>query len=90
MPTIQLLIKILHLCYDLAKYIHTKSSSYSDQSDKKTIVQVQFWMDQLKRSIQIRYGKLGNNIESVRSAMQHSKVILRQKHGIDCAKYHFI
>ena len=36
----------------------------------------------------IRYGNLGNDLESVRSVMQHSKTVLRNLNGLQHSKYH--
>lgn len=83
---------MLHLCYDLIVSIQQSTKKDNGDGDKITMVdkQVRFWTDQLKRTVQIRFGQLGNNIDSVRSAMQHTKLLLRKQDGINYVKYNFI
>lgn len=83
---------MLHLCYDLIVSIQQSTKKDNGDDDKITMVdkQVRFWTDQLKRTVQIRFGQLGNNIDSVRSAMQHTKLLLRKQDGINYVKYNFI
>ena len=75
----------MHLCYELASSLHTASIE-----PDKTIVAVRFWTEQLKRAILIRYGSVGNNVETVRKLLQHTRTILRNKDGMDKVEYKFI
>jgi hypothetical protein len=56
----------------------------------KTLPKLKFWTEQLKRAVMIRYGSLGDNVDSVRNAMQHSRVVLRNRNGMDLASHKFI
>ena len=56
----------------------------------KTLSKVRFWTEQLKRAVQIRYGALGNDLEQVRRAMQHSKTVLRNQQGLESVQFRFI
>lgn len=38
----------------------------------------------------IRYGALGQQLEAVRTVMQHTRLVLRQQNGLDHAQYCFI
>jgi hypothetical protein len=81
--------KILHLCYDLIGRLHTASAVGADPS-KESLPKLRFWTEQLKRVCMIRYGSLGNRLESVRAVMHHSRLVLRNQQGLDQAKYDFI
>ncbi len=63
-------------------------------SDPNTIrwatSQVRFWTDQLKIAHMIRYGELGEDLEKVRDAMKHSKMVVRNQDGWYLAKDCFI
>lgn len=74
-------LSILHLCYELASVLHA-----SDANKTK----VRFWTEQLKRAHMVRYGSLGNDLESVRKVMKHSRGVLRQRDGLLQASYNFI
>jgi hypothetical protein len=81
----------LHLCYDLASIIHTEAlSSGIVQHYEKTIAVVRFWTDQLKRAIMTRYGPVGNDVNTVRKLLHHSKQVVRHKKGIDLVTHKFI
>lgn len=79
------LLQILHLCYDMQATLHQKALDRS-----KTLPKVRFWTEQLKIAIMTRYGKLGTDLETVRSAMQHTKLVLRHRDGMERAQYAFI
>jgi hypothetical protein len=77
--------QLLHLCYDLITAIH------SHQVDPtKTLPKLRFWTEQLKRAHMIRYGDLGNNIDTVRRVMKHTRTVLRTQNGITRAQFNFI
>jgi len=78
-------MSILHLCYEIIASLHAESDD-----KQKTLEKVRFWTDQLKRSHLIRYGKLGNNVETIREVMKHSRLILRNQDGLEKAQYKFI
>ena len=81
-------LSILHLCYELAAASSTAKQNAEEKARAtKTIV---FWTDQLKISHQIRYGELGNDITSVREAMKHTRVVLRNRDGLQSARWGFI
>ena len=98
------MFQILHLCYDLACMIHSKTSSLNDSNGSRTdtqhqpatnkstgtIVAVRFWTEQLKRAILIRYGPVGSNVGVVRQLLHHTKQVVRNKDGIEHAMYKFI
>mmetsp|Transcript_25690 Transcript_25690/g.51119 ORF Transcript_25690/g.51119 Transcript_25690/m.51119 type:complete len:510 (-) Transcript_25690:32-1561(-) len=77
-------LAVLHLCYDLVGIEHCKNPT--ERSQKK----VRFWTEQLKKAHIARYGRLGNNLDSIRMAMKHTKGILRDKDGWKKATYKFI
>ena len=84
-------LSILHLCYELAAAISTATQDAEEEealSNKK----IAFWTDQLKMAHQIRYGELGNDISSVREAMKHTRVVLRNRDGLrlQSARWGFI
>eukprot|EP00956_Cyclotella_meneghiniana_P040040 scaffold185308_cov46-Cyclotella_meneghiniana.AAC.1 len=79
-------ISILHLCYELASLLHTRSSSSNNSNNnnnnsKNTMVQIKFWTEQLKQAHMIRYGALGEDLECVRKVMKHTRVVLRNRNG---------
>lgn len=49
-----------------------------------------FWTEQLKRAHMARYGSMGNNLERIRQAMQHTKGILRSLDGMQRRRYAFL
>lgn len=75
-------LSILHLCYDLV----VGWSNTNDNNQK----QIKFWTDQLKRAHMVRYGKLGNNLEALRSCMVHTKLVLRNLNGLEKSEYAFL
>jgi len=77
--------QILHLCYEIMGMLHTAAT---DQSKK--VQKLRFWTEQVKRACMIRYGSLGNDIESVRKVMQHTRQVVRNQDGFHQAKYPFI
>ena len=85
-------ISILHLCYELASLLHTRAMSYHPDSatQQQTMSQVRFWTEQLKQAHMVRYGSLGENLESVRDVMKHSRVVLRNRDGWYVVKNRFI
>ena len=82
------LLQIVHLCYDLIARLHTAGNDPS--SKKKTLPKLRYWTEQVKRACMTRYGNLGENIDTVRAVMQHSRLVLRNRQGLDQAKYDFI
>lgn len=78
-------LSILHLCYELVGSVHTTAA---DQT--KTLPKLKFWTEQIRRAIMIRYGSLGNDLDSVRKVMQHTRTVLRNRDGMESVKYHFI
>lgn len=76
-------ISILHLCYELSSFLHTYAAQQHCDSTttSKTMSQVRFWTEQLKKAHMVRYGSLGEDLESVREVMKHSKMVLRNKCG---------
>jgi len=81
-------LSILHLCYELAAAISigTKDAEEKARATKK----VAFWTEQLKIAHQVRYGALGNDIASVREAMKHTRLVLRNRDGMQSARWGFI
>lgn len=77
------LLQILHLCYELISTIHVSSGGTET-------AQLRFWTEQLKRAVMIRYGATGNQLESVRRMMQHTRTVLRSKNGLDQVEHKFI
>jgi len=68
-------ISLLHLCLELAQSI--EGTQRDESGNKRT----RFWTEQLKQAHLVRFGALGNDIDSVRKIMQHTKIVLRQKDG---------
>jgi hypothetical protein len=98
-----ILIQILHLCYDLACMIHSKTLLFDGKGNSSntppppppnqsstTMGAVRFWTEQLKRAILVRYGPVGNNVNVVRQLLHHTKQVLRNKDGMDHVQYNFI
>ena len=83
-------ISILHLCYELASLMHNNAVSYFPDTMSKTMSQVRFWTEQLKKVHMTRYGSLGENLESVRNVMKHSRAVLRSKDGWNQSSHGFI
>lgn len=77
--------KILHVCYELIGIIHTAS-----KDPNLTITNLRFWTTQVQKACMVRYGSLGNDIESVRKVMQHTRLVLRNKGGVEKSSYAFI
>lgn len=83
----------MHVCYELASRLHVqKSESDNDNNNNKeqSMGAVRFWTEQLKRAILIRYGPVGDNIETVRRLLQHTKAVLRHPNGMDRVADKFI
>lgn len=78
-------LSILHLCYELIGKLHSQSS---DQS--KTLPKLRFWTEQVKQACMVRYGNMGNDIQTVRKMMQHTRVVLRTQGGMTRTQYPFI
>lgn len=85
-------LSILHLCYDLSVYLQTLAMKGCDVNTtlRRATSQVRFWTDQLKIAHMIRFGELGEDLENVRDAMKHSKMILRNRDGWFLATDRFI
>lgn len=83
-------LSILHLCYELSALLHMHATRQDPDATIRTMTQVRFWTEQLKTAHMIRYGSLGKNLESVREAMKHSKLVLRNKDGWYMTKDRFI
>jgi hypothetical protein len=84
-------LSILHLCYDLSSYLRTIAMKGTEpKTITRAISQVRFWADQLKIAHMIRFGALGEDLEIVRCAMKHSKMILRNRDGWFLATDRFI
>lgn len=58
--------QILHFLYEL----------------ETNVTQRTFWADQLRRAVMTRYGALGNDINTVRRILQHTRTVLRQRNGL--------
>eukprot|EP00934_Nitzschia_sp_Nitz4_P003985 Nitzschia sp. Nitz4//scaffold23_size168460//64166//65497//NITZ4_002214-RA/size168460-processed-gene-0.220-mRNA-1//1//CDS//3329543620//3975//frame0 len=78
-------LSILHLGYQLIGALHTRAA---DQS--KTLPKLRFWTEQVKQACMVRYGPMGQDIDSVRRMMQHTRQVLRTKDGWVNATYTFI
>eukprot|EP00571_Detonula_confervacea_P004486 CAMPEP_0172326350 /NCGR_PEP_ID=MMETSP1058-20130122/56254_1 /TAXON_ID=83371 /ORGANISM="Detonula confervacea, Strain CCMP 353" /LENGTH=546 /DNA_ID=CAMNT_0013043107 /DNA_START=225 /DNA_END=1862 /DNA_ORIENTATION=- len=75
-------LSILHLCYDLSTLLRTRAMKGSSPDDTaRTMAQVRFWTEQIKKAHMVRYGDLGEDVENVREAMKHSKLVLRNIEG---------
>ena len=74
-------LSILHMCYELAGLLHTHAMKHAPEDTTKTLSQVRFWTEQLKKAVMTRYGQLGENVENVRDIMKHSRMVLRTKDG---------
>jgi hypothetical protein len=83
-------LSILHLCYELASSVHTRAITFFPETTNTTISQVRFWTEQLKKAHMIRYGSLGENLETVRNVMKHSRAVLRNRGGWYAVKDKFI
>lgn len=84
-------LSILHMCYELTGLLHTHAMKGIGSLDAtKTITQVRFWTDQLKIAHMVRYGELGQEGETVREAMKHSKMVLRNRDGFYLVTHKFI
>lgn len=79
-------LSILHLGYELVGKLHSQPGN--DQS--KTLPQLRFWTDQVKQACMIRYGNMGQDLESVRRIMQHTRMVLRTSEGMNRSEYAFI
>lgn len=82
-------LSILHLCYELAAAISSIGTQDAQEKARAT-KKIAFWTDQLKIAHQIRFGALGNDIASVREAMKHTRVVLRNRNGMQGARWGFI
>jgi hypothetical protein len=78
-------LSILHLCYELVAFMHTAAVDKTNTPPK-----LQFWTEQMKQAHMIRYGNLGNDLDSVRKVMHHTRTVLRNRDGMESVKYHFI
>ena len=85
-------LSILHLCLDLSNALrnHAMKANGPDGAAKATTVQVRFWTEQLKKAHMVRYGELGGDLETVRGAMVHTKLVLRRQDGWYLTKDRFI
>jgi len=84
-------LSILHLCYDLSSHLRSTAMEGNDYNViARASSQVRFWTDQLKIAHMIRFGELGQDLENVRNAMKHSKLVLRNQDGWYMAKDCFI
>ena len=79
-------LSILHLAYELISNIH----AHPGNDTSKTLPQVKFWTEQVKTACMTRYGKVGNDLDALRKLMQHTRLVLRTKHGMYRATYPFI
>lgn len=79
-------LSILHMAYELACTIH--SESVDDTA--KTMPNVRFWTEQLKRAHMVRYGSLGHSLEHVRLVMKHTRLVVRNVNGLSLAQWKFI
>jgi len=77
-------LSILHLCYEIVSLLYSKSNEDSYR------MKLKFWTEQLKKAVMTRYGSLGSDVNNVRTAMQHSKGVLRTLNGFRDAKFKFI
>jgi len=85
-------LSILHLCYDLSTLVrsHAIKGGSSDDAINRAMSQVRFWTEQLKKAHMVRYGALGEDLETIREAMTHSKLVLRNLEGWRMANNRFI
>jgi hypothetical protein len=71
-------LSILHMSYELAVLLHSHALKINPEG---AMTQVRFWTEQLKKTVMTRYGSLGENLETVREIMKHSKLVLRKQDG---------
>jgi hypothetical protein len=81
-------LSILHLCYELASAISIGSQGAEEKA--RATKKIAFWTDQLKIAHQVRFGDLGNDLTSVREAMKHTRSVLRNRDGMQRARWGFI
>jgi len=74
-------VQIIHLCYELVATLHTREPIPAKLS---------FWTEQVKRVHMIRFGKMGLNVEAIRTVMLHTRHVLRNLDGYETAEYEFI
>ena len=74
-------LSLLHMCYELAGMLHTHAMKHVPDDMTKTMSQVRFWTEQIKKTVMIRYGQLGESLDNVREIMKHSRLVLRTKDG---------
>lgn len=74
-------LSLLHMCYELAGMLHTHAMKHVPNDTTKTLSQVRFWTEQIKKTVMIRYGQLGESLDNVREIMKHSRLVLRTKDG---------
>ena len=60
-------LSILHFCYDLATMLRVNAMKENNSDAMaRSMTQIRFWTDQLKRAHMIRFGELGDELENVR------------------------
>ena len=60
-------LSILHFCYDMATMLRTNAMKENNSdATAKSMTQIRFWTDQLKRAHMVRFGELGEELENVR------------------------
>ncbi|KAL7529502.1 hypothetical protein ACHAXR_003000 [Thalassiosira sp. AJA248-18] len=83
-------LSILHLCLDLSNMLYAHTAKGSNPDAASAMSQVRFWTEQLKKAHMVRYGELGEDLNVVREAMKHSKLVLRKREGWYLSKDRFI
>ena len=85
-------LSILHLCYDISTNLRNLAikQNSSDAVISRAMTQVRFWTEKLKKAHMVRYGELGEDLETVRDVMKHSKMVLRNQEGWYLVKDSFI
>jgi hypothetical protein len=94
-------ISIVHLCYELASKISKSPNANShdiNNNNNNSHHSTVFWMDQLKRVHKCRYssnfianhGKKEEDLETLRTLLQHTRLVLRTTQGWEQTKFRFI
>lgn len=79
-------LSLLHLCCELVASMHSHTAVDQTPTQKK----LRFWTAQSKRIHMVRYGSLGQDLESLRNVMTHTQTVLRHRDGIERVPYPFL
>ena len=70
-------LSILHFCYDLATMLRTNAMKENDSdATSRSMTQIRFWTEQLKRAHMVRFGELGEELENVREVSSRFLLLL--------------